>query len=334
MIPIGAQVQELKISVVTPTFRRKEILLRHLEALNRQTLDRSRFEVVVADDGSNDGTREAVEGFKALYPLRYCCQSNRGLAATRNLGLQHASHDLILFLDDDVIPSESCLEEHLRPHLEEERVVVLGSLPYPEELLQDPFIQYLQRANHFDLFENKRRYEGGRPPLQPLNGNSSVRKDHLIEVGLYDEATFDDYGGEDVELGYRLEKAGLRWVYNPRAVGVHYHGKTYEDYLRDQRRSGRSIIKIYRKYPEIKSARKIDVLVDPWYRLRPRRLLLSIPERVSHHLPVTVAISKWLVSRLQKYPSIGTCLYPLYRYTGLSAYAEGMRDGLREFRGL
>lgn len=323
----------MKISVVTPTYNRKEMLVRHLEALNRQSLDPSEFEVIVSDDGSTDGTKEAVERFAARYTLRYYSQSNRGLAATRNLGLKHAAHDLILFLDDDVIPDEKCLEEHRRPHLENEKAVVLGSLPYPSELAGSTFIWYLRKANFFDLFENKRRYEGGRPPLQPLNGNSSVLKKHLFAVGMYDEETFNDYGGEDVELGYRLEKAGLTWVYNPKAVGYHHHGKSYEDYLRDQGRSGRSIIKIYRKYPEIKSARKIDVLTDPWSKMRPRRIPLAVFERISHHLSFTLAISKAVIHALQRYYPLRHLLYPFFRYTGLAAYSEGMREGLRSDQG-
>ena len=59
------------------------MLLKHLEALNRQSLDPDQYEVIVADDGSNDGTAEAVERFAARYALRYYSQENSGLAATR-----------------------------------------------------------------------------------------------------------------------------------------------------------------------------------------------------------------------------------------------------------
>ena len=92
------------VSVVIPTYNRKQVLAKTLEALDGQTLDAGLFEVIVVDDGSSDGTGELVESFQGGFDLRCERCQNGGLAAARNRGLALATHDVVVFLDDDVVP--------------------------------------------------------------------------------------------------------------------------------------------------------------------------------------------------------------------------------------
>lgn len=88
-----------QVSVIIPTFNRKEQVLNALESVFAQR--DAEFEVLVIDDGSTDGTREAVESSYA--DARYFWQENAGPSAARNLGIQNARHDWIAFLDSDDI---------------------------------------------------------------------------------------------------------------------------------------------------------------------------------------------------------------------------------------
>ena len=90
------------ISVVIPTYQRRASLLRALAALSTQTIPPAEYEVVVAIDGSTDGTAGAVRSFPAPYRLRALEQPNRGRAAARNAGIGAAAGELIVFLDDDM----------------------------------------------------------------------------------------------------------------------------------------------------------------------------------------------------------------------------------------
>lgn len=87
----------MRISVVIPTFNRREWLLRALQSVLDQTF--RPHEVLVVDDGSHDGTVGVVS---ARFPaVRLFRQPNRGVSAARNLGIAHATGDWIAFLDSD-----------------------------------------------------------------------------------------------------------------------------------------------------------------------------------------------------------------------------------------
>src|SRR5262249_43416700 len=93
-----------RVSVITPTYNRKNSLISTLQALARQTVTPATFEVVVISDGSSDGTAEALAGLATPYALRCFEQDHQGPAAARNLGVHEAHGELLVFLDDDVVP--------------------------------------------------------------------------------------------------------------------------------------------------------------------------------------------------------------------------------------
>lgn len=91
-------------SIIIPTYNRAQQLLLTLVSFETQTYPKHLFEVIVADDGSTDGTKEMVKGFQASYPLIYVShQEQRGRSAVRNLGLLHAKGLYIIFCDADFL---------------------------------------------------------------------------------------------------------------------------------------------------------------------------------------------------------------------------------------
>jgi len=317
------------LSVVIPTCNRREVLRRTLDALARQTLDPERFEVIVVDDGSTDGTDAMVRSLATSFPLRYEHAPNAGLAAARNRGLRHASRSVVVFLDDDVIPVEGFLEAHHHAHLEAPDVVVLGSLPFHPEVARSTFLWYLDRVTFFDLFKDPRKYRGSAPPMPPLNGNSSVRRIHLERIGGYDES-FRAYGGEDLDLGYRLRRAGLRFVYRPDAVGYHYHVKGFDAFCRDQERAGHAVARLAERYPEIRKAKRVNLVADPWSALRGRERLQRIGLDLLIRCPLPVSLAGLAVRVLGRSYRLRRVLVPLYRLGSHYHYAVGMRNYLRE----
>ena len=91
------------ISVVTPTFNRKEELVHLFNSMKKQTLDPKFFEMIISDDGSTDGTDEYVKNLKNKFQfnLSYVSQKNLGPGSARNNGVKNSKGELIVFIDSD-----------------------------------------------------------------------------------------------------------------------------------------------------------------------------------------------------------------------------------------
>jgi GT2 family glycosyltransferase len=226
------------------------------------------------------------------------------------------------------VPGPETLREHVESHrLAGGPAVVVGSLPFPEDVRRDSFLWYLERSGHYDLYEHPDKYPGGRPPLPPLNGNSSLPRELFESVGGYDEG-FRQYGGEDLELGHRLARREVRFIYNPRAVGVHHHIKGFPRFCEDMERAGESLILIYRKYPEIKVPKKIDVVTDPPASLPPRKRLMRTVLSITLAAPWLLSAPRLIVATAGRFYAMRYPLFPFYRWIAFTHYAIGMRREL------
>ena len=87
----------MKISVIIPTYNRKKTLARAIQSVINQSL--SPFEILIIDDGSNDGTEEWVK--ENFQNIKYIYQNNRGVSSARNIGVENANGDWVAFLDSD-----------------------------------------------------------------------------------------------------------------------------------------------------------------------------------------------------------------------------------------
>lgn len=319
----------MELSVIIPTHNRAETLPRTLAALARQSLSAASFEVLVVDDGSTPDQRSTVRDVVARHGFRLLEQDQGGLASARNHGAEHAAGRILWFLDDDVVPGPDAAAQHLASHAAAgEPAAVVGSLPFPEDIPTDAFLWYLKRSGHYDLYANPRKYKEGRPPMPPLNGNSSVPRSLFHDIGRYD-ASFRQYGGEDLELGHRLARAGVPFVYNPRAVGVHHHVKRFDRFCTDMERAGESLIRLYRKYPEIKGPKKIDLVEDPYSALPLRKQAAKLVMSLGLGFPAILALPRLLIRLSGERHALRHVLFPLYRWVAYTHYAAGMRRGLR-----
>jgi glycosyltransferase involved in cell wall biosynthesis len=210
------------VSVIIPTYNRRERLSRVLDGLVRQSVPRGSFEVVVVDDGSADGTAEWLAASTFPFPVRALRQENRGPSAARNAGIEAARGDLVLFLDDDVVPEPQLIEEHLRSHGAESGVVVIGPLASAPSYRQ-PWVAWEQEKLEIQ-YRAMARGELEPTFRQFWTGNASVAREHLVATGGFDTVLRRN---EDVELGYRLTKRNLRFRFNPRARGIHYAERSF-----------------------------------------------------------------------------------------------------------
>jgi hypothetical protein len=225
----------MKLSVVIPTYNRRDSLRRTLDGLARQTYPMSQFEAVVVSDGGTDGTEEMLAAYEAAFPLRAVTQPNSGPSTARNRGVREASHEVIVFLDDDVEPVPEFLARHAAHHTRDEKVVVLGPMsPDPANAAREPVWiawEHAKLQQIYDLFRPGGTHVHEAPkPLHFYSGNASVRRTWLEAVGGFDE-TF--HRQEDVELAVRLEReCDVRFVWDFAADGLHRPVRTFESWLR------------------------------------------------------------------------------------------------------
>jgi glycosyltransferase involved in cell wall biosynthesis len=251
----------MQISVIVPTFNRSKILQECLRALFRQTLPAKDYEVIVVDDGSRDETKAVVKKFQEKHEnLHYLYQKNQGQGIARNLGVEKAKGDVVVFIGDDIIVVPDFLTEHLRFHLRypDENEAVLGFTTWHPKLTVTPFMSWMTNGSSIlgKFGGHQFAYEKLRDRKEAdynffYTSNVSLKR-ALVDKYPFDPS-FSNYGWEDVELGYRLYKrVGLRLFYNPQAIGYHDHAMSEESLAPRMRNIGSSAWIIHRKYPELK----------------------------------------------------------------------------------
>jgi GT2 family glycosyltransferase/peptidoglycan/xylan/chitin deacetylase (PgdA/CDA1 family) len=263
-----------RFSVVLPTYERRKTVLRTVSALGNQAFDD--FEVVVAVDGSADGSAEGLRQLDTPFPLKIVEQPNQGRAAAVNAGAAAATGELLLILDDDMSADPQLLAEHDRSH-RDGADAVMGDLPLdpssPPNLLSWGVGFWAQtRCERLSAPEAEIRLD------DLLTGQMSVSRQTYDELGGFDVGFTRDglFGGEDIDFGYRLLGSGKRVVFNPRAITYQYYDVGPAEYLRRARETGRSDWELVAKHPELAerlqasprfTSRRSRLLLEPFLRL-------------------------------------------------------------------
>ena len=219
-----------EVSIIIGSHNRSQSLRRTLESLCQLEYAQNGFEVIVVDDGSTDGTSHMLDKFsqRVPFPFRYGRQKNEGISSARNRGIKMSRGEILAFTDDDCIVASDWLK-HLTAHLNSDDVGVVGGpekIPRTSPLLSRG-VGYI--VNSFIGAAGLFRGEGLRLGIfYPKGCNMALPKRVLHQVGLFDEKLMP---GEDVELGYRIRKAGYKIKYAPDATVVHQRKISLREFL-------------------------------------------------------------------------------------------------------
>ncbi len=303
----------MEISVVIPTYNNRAVLRKTIEALLVQEFPPDQYEIVVADDGSTDGTAEMVRAIHSPVPIRYVTQANAGRSAVRNLGARTASGRILLFIDSDIWATPGLLATHHR-HFPPDvrRLGVQGrSLTHPDARVT-PFMKTKEITP--DLTVRRRHHLS---PVHIVTRNFSTLREDFDAIGGFDEG-FTGYGWEDIELAMRLQSRGVTFDYEPGALGYHYHVETLEGVRQKLREAGEGAVYFWRKHDRsFRLGLFLEIL--PW--MLPLKWLV-------YRTPLVMPLLRWTVPRAE---ARGWLLVLNECYTNLiwEAYYEGVFRALR-----
>ena len=254
---------EPAVSVVVPTYNRREALARLLASLARQTLPPRDFEVVVVDDGSTDGTADWLRSRDFPYPLRVVAGAHQGPSAARNAGVDAASGARVLFVDDDVVPVPENLAEHVATAGAHgvERTVVMGPLSPPPGVPRPPWLRWVD-ATLARQYRSLATGEFVASPRQFYTANAAVPRALLQRVGGFDTRFLRD---EDAGLAYRLEAAGARFAFALSADVYHFAEHSFATWRRTAYQYGRYEVVMERA----KGLRALRVVTREFHRRHP-----------------------------------------------------------------
>lgn len=227
------------VSIVLPTYNRRQQLQQVLAGLAQQNYPASQFEVIVVSDGSTDGTNEylyALRGQSGL-ALTVVVQPNQGPSAARNSGIQTATGAIVLFLDDDVVPVPDLITQHMTTHAQfTEDVVVMGPMLTPDDFDMKPWVRW-EQAMLDKQYADTAAAHWESSARKFYTGNASLARQHLLAANGFDT---NFRRSEDVELAYRLAEQGIKFVFNPHAIGYHYAERSFASWLQTPYQYGRN----------------------------------------------------------------------------------------------
>ena len=225
-------------SIVIPAYQAGEEIGRCLQALHRQTVPRGDYEIIVVDDGSEDNTSTAAQ----VGADRVIILPHGGPAAARNAGIREAGGEVILFTDADCEPAADWLAEMVRPLADPSVAGVTGAY----RTQQGEIVARLAQCEFEERYDRLERF----PSVDFIATYAAAfRSQVLRDVGGFDPA-FPVADHEDVELSYRLVRAGHRLIFNRQAVVYHRHPATWRAYVRRKLERGYWRTVVYRLHPE------------------------------------------------------------------------------------
>lgn len=240
------------LSVIIPTYNRREQLENCLNALQNQSLAQDSFEVIVVNDGSTDSTRHYLDNLVASWSqLRVLHQDNSGQGIARNRAIQLASGQIILFIGDDIYATDDFLAKHVEFHQDnpEKKYSCLGLTQWDQNQEITPYMHWLTHGG--PQFAYHKLNDGEEASFWFFYTSNISLKKELLDKNQFD-TDFKGYGWEDIELAYRLTKhEDLIIIFNKNALAYHDHPMN-ESSLRKRMMGIGSNAKIFQnKHPEI-----------------------------------------------------------------------------------
>ena len=221
------------VSVIVLTYNGSRYMKPLIESLMNQSYPGDRFEIVVVDNASSDNTRELI---KDNYPFVkvVALKRNLGFAAGNNQGFLHASHDVLVFLNQDTICRSDFLVSLVAAMVADQSIAACNPNIIPSE--QNDIRKFGNDGSKNPLFlcdlspfgygKNLRKNATARYYTKLLSGCAFIiRRETIAELGgLFDDQLW--MYAEDTDLSLRLHNLGKKICVIPQAVVYHLHNRS------------------------------------------------------------------------------------------------------------
>lgn len=215
-----------RVAVCVLTRKREAGLTRALEGIAKQRVpsrDSSQIRVIVVDNDANRSGQQVCDRLRSAYPwpLEYAVEPIAGIPCARNRAVEIAvvADDLMVFLDDDEVPSETWLAELLRVWREYSADVVFGRVG---QYFPDPVPGWIQRGAFFE----RRPHPTGTICIVGASGNVLMSTQMLRQSGIRFDETYRFSGGSDFFFFRRVYQAGYRMIWADEALATEWIPKS------------------------------------------------------------------------------------------------------------
>jgi glycosyltransferase involved in cell wall biosynthesis len=334
------------VSVIIPTYNRKDPLRETLASLAKQTYPSDCFEVIVVDDGSTDGT-EAVALEPFPFALRLLRQSNQGDAAARNFGARHSQADLLVFLDDDIQVESGYLSSLIEAHGMRQNRIVAGTwnLGASETAQLSQVSKTLLASGAYYVHspfgdgvddDSDHAAKVTAVAFQDIHSNNmSLSRKAYYELGMMQALGFSGSSMWcDLEFNYRASRQGFEFYQSTKAVCWHrdHSAESLDGFKKRMSTAAYRSVILFQKHPELLSY--VPMLDDKtpiaWRYDSARLIFRKIARSLTAARPVLWSMEQ-IVRILEKRYSTSSILPALYRYIIGGNIYRGYRAGLREF---
>lgn len=235
----------MDVSVIFATYNREDVL--------EATFDRWReirnntkyeFEIICSDDESTDRTVEIIKEAQKDLPIKLIQNPKGGAGRARNAALKIARGKIIIFTGDDIFPNVDFVNQHYENYLKYgDSIATLGRIDWHSDIKMNHLMKHITEigCEQFGFV--------ALPVNQVIDfrhfytSNISVSRKLLDDVGVLFRSEFDKYGFEDIELGYRLQKAGMKIYYDPTVLAEHHHiYDSVEKFCNRQKTAGEEMV--------------------------------------------------------------------------------------------
>lgn len=257
--------KEPEISIIIPAYQAADIIGDCVAALHQQTFPRARYEILVVDDASTDGTAAAAQAAGADHVLTI---AHQGPSGARNAGVAAARGGIVLFTDADCVPGPEWVACMAAPFEDPAVMGAKGTYRTRQPGLMAHLVQL--------EFEIRYARMVHLPQIDFVDTYAAAYRRALLQAcGGFDTA-FPIPSAEDVELSFRLARQGNRFVFVPDAWVWHRHPSRLRQYLLRKGRYGYWRALLYLRYPDKAGG---DAHTDPmlkWQLLLAALLLLLL----------------------------------------------------------
>lgn len=228
------------ISVILPVRNERAMLPRLIEELLRQNYPADRFEILVVDGRSSDGTADLVRRRFANKPVHVLDNPGIHSSSGRNIGIRAAVGDVLIFIDGHcAIPSRNLLEDTAAIMTQSGA----GCLCRPQPLLAPSETHTGEAISN--ILDGQAQSMKDRGFADPVNGGATYRRDVFNEIGLFDE-TFN--ACEEIDFNIRIREAGILAYTDPRLAVYYQPRKNVSSLFRQMVRAGRARVQLMRRH--------------------------------------------------------------------------------------